>query len=124
MTGEKERILKMLEEGKINADEAYRLLDTIEKKTDEGKGRFFRIEVESGGERKVNVKIPTVIATKLMKVGGKLVSKFSTEASGKLEEYDIDIEEILKSVEDELYDIPSTIIDIDEDGEKIKIWIE
>ncbi|MCK4572501.1 hypothetical protein KAT89_06250 [candidate division WOR-3 bacterium] len=124
MTGEKERILKMLEEGKINADEAYKLLDTIEKKTDEGKGRFFRIEVESGGERKVNVKIPTVIATKLMKVGGKLVSKFSTEASGKLEEYDIDIEEILKSVEDELYDIPSTIIDIDEDGEKIKIWIE
>lgn len=124
MTGEKERILKMLEEGKINADEAYRLLDTIEKKTDEGKGRFFRIEVESGGERKVNVKIPTVIATKLMKVGGKLVSKFSTVASEKLEEYDIDIEEILKSVEDELYDIPSTIIDIDEDGEKIKIWIE
>lgn len=124
MTGEKERILKMLEEGKINADEAYRLLDTIEKKTDEGKGRFFRIEAESGGERKVNVKIPTVIATKLMKVGGKLVSKFSTEANEKLEEYDIDIEEILKSVEDELYDIPYTIIDIDEDGEKIKIWIE
>jgi len=124
VTGEKERILKMLEEGKINADEAYRLLDTIEKKTDKGEGRFFRIEVESGGERKVNVKIPTVIATKLMKVGGKLVSKFSTEASEKLGEYDIDIEEILKSVDDELYDIPFTIIDIDEDGEKIKIWIE
>lgn len=124
MTDEKERILKMLEEGKINADEAYRLLGTIEKKTDEGKSRFFRIEVESGGERKVNVKIPTVIATKLMKVGGKIVSKFSTEANEKLEEYDIDIEEILKSVEDELYDIPYTIIDIDEDGEKIKIWIE
>ena len=124
MTSEKERILKMLEEGKINADESYRLLEAIEKKSREGKSRFFRIEVESGGEKKVNVKIPTVIATKLMKVGGKLVTKVSHKTREKLEEYNIDIEDILKSIEEELYDIPSTIVDIDENGEKIKIWIE
>jgi hypothetical protein len=120
---EKKRIMKMLEDGKINADEAYRLLEAIEKKG-EKEGKFFRVEVESGGEKKVNIKIPFVVATKLMKVGGKLVTKFSKEAREKLEEYDIDIEEILKSLEEELYDIPSTIVDINEDRERIKIWIE
>lgn len=124
MTGEKERILKMLEEGKINSEEAYRLLNAIDTKENEKKCKFFRIEVESGGEKKVNVKIPTVIATKLIKVGGKLVAKFSSEAKEKLEKYDIDIEDILESIEEELYDEPSTIVDIDQDGEKIKIWIE
>ncbi len=124
MSSEKERILKMLEEGKINADEAYRLLERIEKKRGGGKGRFFRIQVESEGEKKVNVKIPIVIATKLMKIGGHFVTKFSPETREKLEEYDIDIEEILKSIEEELYDIPSTIVDINEDDEKIRIWIE
>jgi hypothetical protein len=120
---EKKRIMKMLEDGKINADEAYRLLEAIEKKSKK-EGKFFRIEVESGGEKKVNIKIPFAVATKLMKVGGKLVTKFSKEAREKLEEYDIDIEEILKSLEEELYDIPSTIVDINEDKERIKIWIE
>jgi hypothetical protein len=120
---EKKRIMKMLEDGKINADEAYRLLEAIEKKG-EKEGKFFRVEVESGGEKKVNIKIPFVVATKLMKVGGKLVTKFSKEAREKLKEYDIDIEEILKSLEEELYDIPSTIVDINEDRERIKIWIE
>lgn len=123
MREEKKRIMKMLEDGKINADEAYRLLEAIEKKG-EKEGKFFRVEVESGGEKKVNIKIPFVVATKLMKVGGKLVTKFSKEAREKLEEYDIDIEEILKSLEEELYDIPSTIVDINEDKERIKIWIE
>ncbi len=123
MREEKKRIMKMLEDGKINADEAYRLLEAIEKKG-EKEGKFFRVEVESGGEKKVNIKIPFVVATKLMKVGGKLVTKFSKEAREKLEEYDIDIEEILKSLEEELYDIPSTIVDINEDRERIKIWIE
>lgn len=123
MKEEKKRIMKMLEDGKINADEAYRLLEAIEKKG-EKEGKFFRVEVESEGEKKVNIKIPFVVATKLLKVGGKLVTKFSKEAREKLEEYDIDIEEILKSLEEELYDIPSTIVDISEDKEKIKIWIE
>lgn len=123
MREEKKRIMKMLEDGKINADEAYRLLEAIEKKG-EKEGKFFRVEVESGGEKKVNIKIPFVVATKLMKVGGKLITKFSKEAREKLEEYDIDIEEILKSLEEELYDIPSTIVDINEDRERIKIWIE
>lgn len=123
MREEKKRIMKMLEDGKINADEAYRLLEAIEKKG-EKEGKFFRVEVESGGEKKVNIKIPFVVATKLMKVGGKLVTKFSKDAREKLEEYDIDIEEILKSLEEELYDIPSTIVDINEDRERIKIWIE
>lgn len=123
MREEKKRIMKMLEDGKINADEAYRLLEAIEKKG-EKEGKFFRVEVESGGEKKVNIKIPFKVATKLLKVGGKLVTKFSKEAREKLEEYDIDIEEILKSLEEELYDIPSTIVDINEDRERIKIWIE
>lgn len=122
MSNEKERILKMLEEGRINAEEAYRLLEGANKK--KRKGKSLKIKVESDGEQKANISIPLGLASKLMKIGGDLIVKFSPEAREKLEEHNIKIKDILNAIEEEIDEVPMTIVDIEEDDERVKIWIE
>ncbi len=73
------RILKLLETGKITADEANRLiaaLDRAESKPNERQTRrkWLHIRVEENGEKKVDVKIPLA----LLKFG----FKFAPHASG------------------------------------------
>jgi len=73
------RILKLLENGKITADEANRLiaaLDRAESKPNERQTRrkWLHIKVEEDGEKKVDVKIPLA----LLKFG----FKFAPHASG------------------------------------------
>ncbi|MEA1913381.1 MAG: hypothetical protein U9N06_06090 [candidate division WOR-3 bacterium] len=126
MNSEKERILKMLEEGKINAEEAYHLLTGIDRKKTKKEARSLRIKVESKGEENVNIKIPLGLTRKLINIGGKLVSRFSPRTQKKLEKFDIDIDEILQSIDEEL-DLgaePLKLVDLEEGNDKIKIWIE
>ncbi len=73
MDTEKLRILKMLEDKKITADEAARLLEALDRvgsrPTDRDlKRRWVHIRVEKDGDETVNVKVPLA----LLKLGFKL----------------------------------------------------
>lgn len=66
MKEEKLRILKMVEDGKITADEASRLLEALDKTDNRPterdiKRRWLRVQVTKDGERKVNLKVPLAL---------------------------------------------------------------
>jgi len=96
MSDEKKRILEMLAQGKINADEAERLLSAISnsEQTQTGQGdagkkpepRYLRIMVEPGPDsdkpEKVNIRVPY----KLIRAGLKLASFVPKNAQVKVNE--------------------------------------
>lgn len=147
MSEERRRILKMLADGKITADEAEELLDAVEQPLEtEGtrytlkreedsdkkvnKPKFLRIMVEpKDGEKgdKVNIRIPMM----LLKAGVKLASIVPGSAKDKLNDkmkdqgIDIDLNNLdSKSLEDIITGLGSMSIDVDDDKEKVKIFCE
>ena len=127
---DKKRILDMLAEKKINAEEAMKLLSAInEKKVEEGKsGRFLKIQVYKNDDTKpkVNVSIPLM----LVKLGAKFIPKDkSFSANINNNSFDLsglDWDELLKlASKGELGDIFNADIDED-DGNitRVRIFIE
>ena len=128
---ERIRILKMLEAGKINADEADKLLQSIDKQIKpmdmpqsrkpiftKGSSKKLKIRVESneGGSEKVNVSIPLSLA--------KLVSGFiPKEQQRTMEAQGIDLNTILGHI-DELEAMGEDLVNVESDNEKIRIYIE
>lgn len=98
MSEERMRILKLLEEGKINADEAAKLLAAVETgaaKAPRGAGRkVLHIEVrgDAEGSAKVNVNIPL----ELIRIGLQMVPK---EYREKLEAKGMDLDKIVELIE-------------------------
>ncbi|MCD5383442.1 hypothetical protein LR066_01600 [candidate division WOR-3 bacterium] len=119
---ERRRILKMLEEGKINTGQAEELLYSIEKKVEDTKvvkavsGKKLRIKVESEEGENVNVCIPLSLA----KIATHFIPK---EKHKSLESSGVDIEAIIQHI-DELGDIEEDIVNVESDGEKVRIYIE
>lgn len=73
MNEQKLRILKMLEEGKVSADEAARLMEALDKsesrpKESDIKRKWLHIRVQENGRDTVNMKVPLA----LLKFGFKL----------------------------------------------------
>lgn len=98
MSEERMRILKMLEDGKITADEAAKLLSAMEtagtKSPGGGARKVLHVEIHGEGEEKpkVNVNVPL----ELIKVGLGLIPK---EARSKMEEKGIDLEKLSGLIE-------------------------
>lgn len=72
MEEERLRILKMLEDGKITADEASKLLEALHRSDTEPtqetlKKRLVHIEVERNGKKHVDVKLPLALIKMAMK---------------------------------------------------------
>ncbi|MEA2016710.1 MAG: hypothetical protein U9O59_08460 [Actinomycetota bacterium] len=92
MSEERKKILEMLAEGKINVEEAEKLLSALSEDTgtfpeDSGKNpRYLRIMIEPGPESKnqdrVNVRVPL----KLIRAGLKLASFIPGDAQTKVNE--------------------------------------
>jgi len=129
---EKMRILKMVEEGKISSDEANKLLEVIDTKSQQikGKVRWLRVKVFENGKQTVNMKIPFGLIRAGLKLGGKLNIKLPDVAKEKLIEKGIDIEgindidrldEFIAEVEKEA---PFELVNVDEDNERVIISIE
>lgn len=117
MKEEIKKILKMVESGKLKAEEAEKLIEAIldtEKKTCSGK--FLKIKIEDNEGEKVNINIPIA----LVKMATKFIPKDKKEY---LKEKDIDIDEILSSIKEAT---EGEIINIEDkkDGSYVKIWIE
>ena len=101
MSEERMRILKMLEDGKINADEAAKLLAAVETTAAAaaccatGTARkVLHVEIQGEGEEKpkVNVNIPL----ELIRVAMGMIPR---EAQEKLEEKGIDLDKLVEMVE-------------------------
>ncbi|MDO8805977.1 MAG: hypothetical protein Q7R35_16290 [Elusimicrobiota bacterium] len=122
MNEEKMRILKMLEEKKISSAEAMELLEALGKAVPEGagggKGRTLRIRVYEGGsaEPKVNVNVPLGWAKFMAPfIESKIKSKLADKG------YDVDLGKIQEAIDNQE---PMKIVDVQDGGDKVEIFIE
>lgn len=130
------QVLELLAQGKIDADQAYRLLRAlgdIAGEKPEGppttswtsqppgapgvlsgtRGRVLRIRVSEHGKQKVNVAVPLAIARI-----GKL-KMASGLVRGHLSKFGIDLDELLREVE-----TAGRIVDINDDEDHVEIFVE
>ena len=136
MNEERKKVLEMLADGKISADEAERLLDALENKSTETSPQtalaktlddlpqYLFVKVDSDDGDKVNIRVPL----KLVKAGIKLKALLPREAQDKinikLNEKGINLEDFeaenLKDILDALTDFE---INVDEKkGDKVRIY--
>ncbi len=114
MSTEKLKILQMVQEGKIKADEALELLKALEESEPQTEipasapsrlaDKFFRIRVNTAGATKVNVNIPLSImrvASKFAAFGMSYIpesARLEMEKKG-IDLAKIDIEELIRMIE-------------------------
>ena len=123
MSEERMQILKMLEKGTIDAEEANELLGTLEKRdtvfekpeTSSKKPKFIKILVEENGEEKVNISIPMLLAKTALKIMPK-------KAKVQMEEQNVNLDEILSAINDE--STKGKIVDINDNGDHVSISLE
>ena len=130
-TEEGKQVLRLLAEGKIDSEQAYRLLRALGDIDDAkappppppprgpgappgSRGRILRIRVTEGSEQKVNVAIPLAIARI-----GKMKLGSSGLVRGHLAKFGIDLDELLRTI-----DFPGRIVDIADDEDRVEIFVE
>ncbi len=143
MSVERRKILEMLAAGKINPEEAERLLNRLESPaapetapegeaagasgTSEGEGRpraprFLRVLVDSPERDNVNIRVPLG----LVRTGLKLSTILPGRVSHRLSEKGIDLSHLGKLDEEALTAALAELqVDIDTDGgEKVRVFCE
>jgi len=110
----------MVEEGKISIEEASELLEALEPTADqkEGKGKIkkIRILVEEHGEKKVNITLPFALA----KTALRFIPK---KAINSLEEEEIDLKELLDTLESDL-EKDSPLVNVHDGDTHVVIMVE
>ncbi len=139
---EKQKILKMVEDGKITAAEALELIEALgsTEKTQEpaskpgkkGKKTMFRVRIEAGesdggGKAKVNVNIPISVAMKLTSLTKMIPASAKSEMEkGGFNIDELNLKEILEAIGNG--DMDEEIVNIDATGEeggaKVKIYVD
>jgi hypothetical protein len=120
------KILKMIEEGKLSAEEGTKLLAALSEKrpptpprgsgmTNPGGARWLRIRVTDirTGRSKASVQIPLALVDAGMKIG----AHFAPEVEG------VDMSNVMEAVRS---GVQGKIIDVtdEEDGEHVEIYVE
>ena len=124
---ERMKILSMIQDGTITAEEGMRLLETLEEPqkaptaqshlaaSSSNKARFVRVRVTdtNSGKTRVNVRLPISVVSAGMKMG----ARFSPEVEG------LDMSELMTYVRT---GDTGKVIDIfdDEDGERVEVYVE
>ena len=136
---EGKQVLNLLAEGKIDSDQAFRILRALgdipgappprapappvppvppvpplEPLPPGLKGRILRIQVLSGGKTKVNLAIPLAIARM-----GKVKMGASGLVKEQLARFGIDLDEVLRTVERQ-----GPIVDISDNEDRVLIVVE
>jgi hypothetical protein len=141
MSDEKKRILEMLAAGKVTVDEAERLLkaldeisppDEVSGKSDEAgsvrrKPRYLCVKVDSGGDDKIDVRIPLGLVRAGIKLGSVMPEKARAKMNATLSDQgiDFDLDNLKgKDVEEVLGCLCDANIDIKGDKETIRIYCE
>ena len=136
MNEERKKVLEMLAEGKISADEAERLLDALENKTTETSPQtalaktldnlpqYLFVKVDAVDGDKVNIRVPL----KLIKAGIKLKALLPQDAQDKinvkLDEKGINLDDFtaenFKDILDALTEFEMNVDD--KKGDKVRIY--
>lgn len=121
------KILKMIENKTITAEEGQKLIQAMEsanKKVVQASktslGRFLHIDVESldgGNEEVVEVNIPLNVAKSFLKMG--FIQKQINDAAGS--EVNLDLEEIFRLIE---LDFVGDLVMVETKDAKVRIWID
>jgi hypothetical protein len=115
---ERPRVLKLLEDKKITADEAARLLDAMAETPGTLRPKFLKVKVhdKATGKLKVNVVVPVA----LVRWGMQFVPE---SAQMKLNKQNISFDQIADALE---HDFQGKLVDVDdeEDGEKVEVYLE
>lgn len=130
---DKKRILKMVEEGKITAEEAIKLLEVLDSegscetivkaemvedddffeiKNDGNKGKmlFVRVKSKDGSKVKVNIHL------EFIKIMGGIGSMYSDE----LEKHNIDIKKLMDAIDN---DFVGRIVEVEDGNDKVIVEI-
>ena len=123
MSEERARILQMVNENKIDAQEGARLLSALRNGSPgsqaqaprEGTPRWFRVRVTNlaTGRTKVNVNLPL----SLVKIGLKMGAHFSPD----IDEFDWD--ELITAIQEGAAGKLVEVEDV-EDGEKVEVYVD
>jgi hypothetical protein len=117
MNEERMRILKMLEEKKITAEQAEKLLESLGEPAS-GSGKFLKVKVwdMNRDKLKVNVTIPL----SLVKWGMRFVPE---SAQVKMRAKNIDLEAVTQAIDK---DLSGKIVEVDDEdeGEHVEVYIE
>ncbi|UCD17222.1 MAG: hypothetical protein JSV44_12350 [Candidatus Zixiibacteriota bacterium] len=152
MSDEQRQILDMLAEGKINIDEAERLLAAVSKagfkeaikaevrakalsnisESDKPKPKYMRISVDEGGTgekrgQRINIKIPLQVLRTGMKLGAVMPERIKDKISRKLGEKGIglNLDNLdSKSIDELMGALGEMNIDIEDGNDKIRIYCE
>lgn len=130
---ERMKILKMVQDGKITADQAAELLKALENRSapaggapgqaagqapgqaNPARGRWFRVRITdtATGKTRVNVRMPLSVVTAGMKMG----MRFSPEVEG------MDIQQLAELISS---GETGQIVDVfdEEDGEHVEVFVE
>lgn len=119
---ERLRILAMLQDGKITAEEANRLLSALGKSNPRSTGtatarqpRQLRVRITdtSSGRNKVNVNIPVGVVNIGLKMGARFIPS----------DADIDIDQLKTAIDNgdvgKLVELEDT-----DSGERVEVWLE
>jgi hypothetical protein len=141
MTGDRKRILTMLAEGKITADEADRLLCAVDRPVEvleapvprTNAPKYFRVEVladgSQGGEgpTKVNVRIPM----QLLRAGVRLsalippAARSEVNAAMAREGIPFDINQLKpENLEELIEHLADFRVDVDDEHAKVRVYCE
>lgn len=131
MSDERLQILKMLEEGKITAEEASSLLEALrdgaptasastkeKRSTSLGKAKWLRIEVQEHNGNRVHIKLPMIIVRAALRLGGRFnIAGFDSDEMGP---------EIMEALETALNDDEAgLLVDVTEkNGDHVEIYLE
>jgi len=148
MSEERERILKMLADGKINVDEAEALLDAITNKTTTesssagnaafseihdklptGKApKFLRVNVDGKDGENVRVKVPLGLLRAGIKISSVMPSNISARVNSELNDqgFNIDLNSIKsEDIETLITHLSEMEINVDsKEGETVRIFCE
>lgn len=139
MNAERRRILDMLAQGKVTADEAERLLAALDREPQPAAARpvakprakYLRVAVETadhrGGPANVNVRVPMQVLRAGVRLAGVLPPQARDKVNAALREkgMDFDINQLRPENLDDLVDqLEELTVDVDQEATKVRVFCE
>jgi hypothetical protein len=142
MNEDRKRILSMLAEGKITADEAERLLDAMGARSpvasnagsswpNNSAPKYFRVEVNAndgaGGPTKVNVRVPMQLLRAGVRLGALIPPRARDQVNAALarEGIPFDINTIKpENLEELIEHLAGVAVDVDDPNARVRVYCE
>jgi hypothetical protein len=140
MIEDRKRILAMLAEGKISADEAERLLQALERKVPVGAGgplrsngapKYLRVEVNASeppeGPAKVNIRVPMNLLRAGVRLGALIPSAARDQVNAAMAKQGVafDINQLKpENLEALIEQLGELSVDVNNDRAKVRVYCE